>query len=101
MADAPRIPIVVETSRYRIRGTVTLGLHARLSDYANEGRDFFAITDALVAPIDNPDREREVGFILVARHEVGVILPTAEEEDARDHDPTRARTADHYWSFME
>jgi hypothetical protein len=81
-----RIFVLVETSRYCIRGEVTLAEGARLSDYANEdGRDFFAITEAFLAPIEAPERERSVGFILVARHEIGVMMP-AERVVATDND---------------
>lgn len=102
MDDLQRAPVVIETSRYRIRGLVAVPPESRLSDYANEsGRDFFAVTEAQIAPLENPDRERRVGFILVARHEVGVILPGDEEEHPLDPNQTRERTADHLWSFLE
>lgn len=102
MEPTTPVPVVVETSRYRIRGSVAVPTEERLSDYANAGgRDFFAVTDALVAPLDNPERERKVGFILVARHEIGVMLPAELDEKPVEHDEARERTADHLWSFME
>ena len=96
-----RTPVIVETSRYRIRGDVSVPTSERLSDYANApARDFFAVTDAHIAPLTEPDRERRVGFILVARHEIGVILP-GEENAAPSGDETRERVADDLWSFMQ
>ena len=87
MDDHVRSPVMVETSRYRIRGFVTHPAGTRLSDYANEGgRDFFAITDAYLAPLETPEREHSVGFILVARHEVGVMFPADVVESERRDD---------------
>src|SRR5688500_5322941 len=102
MTEVSKTAVVVETSRYRVRGNVAVPTDARLSDYANEGRrDFSSVTEALVAPLDNPERERRVNFILVARHEIGVMLPADEEADLTDRNETRERAADHLWSFMD
>ena len=101
MDDVVRTPVIVETSRYRIRGNVTVPARERLSDYANAPeRDFFALTDAHIAPLEAADRERRVGFILVARHEIGLMLPGDGTSDVSG-DETRERVADHLWSFMQ
>ena len=48
----------------------------RLSDYANDtSRSFFALTEAALGPLDQPERGRQVDFLLVARHEVTLIAP--------------------------
>ena len=99
--DCVRTPVIVETSRYRIRGEVSVPSAERLSDYANApARDFFAVTNAHLAPLDAPDRERRIGFILVARHEIGVMLP-GDEAVGGDSDEARERVADDLWSFMQ
>lgn len=95
--ETVRTAVVIETSRHRIRGNVSVADQQRLSDYVNElGRDFFAVTQAHIAPLDAPDRERAIEFILVARHEIAVILPgEAELED----EARNSRGAD-FWTFM-
>ena len=85
-AQTIRTPIIIETSRYRIAGNVAVPLGERLSDYANDpDRSFFAVTEARVAPLDYPERDRPVEFVLVARHEVGLISPGWDETEAVDH----------------
>lgn len=74
-------PVIIETSRHRISGNVAVPEGARLSDYANEtDRSFFALTDARLAPIAEPDRERPVGFMLVNRNEVGIVMDGVADE---------------------
>lgn len=71
-----KTPVIIETSRYRIVGSVAVPEDERLSDYVNDPeRTFFAITDATTAPLSEADRERPVEFILVNRNEVTVIMP--------------------------
>jgi hypothetical protein len=68
--------VLIETSRHHIVGNVSVPAVDRLSDYANDpGRHFWAITDAQIAPLDDPDRLRGVDFVLVARHEITMIRP--------------------------
>jgi len=68
--------VMLETARYLITGNVAVAVGARLSEYANDrNRDFFALTEAARAPLDLPDRGRQVDFLLVARHEVALIAP--------------------------
>lgn len=77
--------VVIETARHRITGNVAVPHDERLSDYVNgPSRTFFAITEATIAPISEPDRERPVEFILVNRSEAGIITPGTREEPRHD-----------------
>jgi hypothetical protein len=65
--------IAIETTRHRITGTATLasdGYRSRLSDLLNASeRDFIALTDASVEPLDGgPPTEH--AFLAVHRHHV-------------------------------
>ncbi len=74
-----REPVFLETDRYRIEGMLTLpaeGFRSRLSDYVNQDdRDFFSIEDAAVTPLDGSREPHQVGFMLVARRHVRLVLP--------------------------
>jgi hypothetical protein len=79
MEETVRMAVFIETSRYAISGEVAVPAHFRLSDYVNDReREFFAVTDVRVAPLEIPDQARYVPFILVARHEIGVVMPCEE-----------------------
>jgi hypothetical protein len=68
--------VLIETARHQIVGNVFVPAVDRLSDYANDpGRLFWAVTDAQIAPIEDPDRMRGVDFVLVARNEITMIRP--------------------------
>ena len=75
--------IVLETDRYRIVGKLTLpseGYRSRLSDYANQrDREFFAVSDAIVTPLDGPEEIRRASFLMVGRAHVRLIALAAEE----------------------
>ena len=77
--DQRREPVFLETDRYRIEGKLTLpreGFRSRLSDYVNQGeRDFFSIEDAAVTPLDGSREAQQVGFMLVARRHVRLVMP--------------------------
>ena len=77
--DQRREPVFLETDRYRIEGKLTLpreGFRSRLSDYVNQGeRDFFSIEDAAVTPLDGSRDAQQVGFMLVARRHVRLVMP--------------------------
>lgn len=79
--DQRREPIFLETDRYRIEGKLTLpreGFRSRLSDYVNQtDREFFSIEDAAVTPLDGSREAQQVGFMLVARRHVRIVLPIA------------------------
>lgn len=97
-----RTSVVIETSRYRIRGDVTVRTEGRLSDYANDpAREFFALTDAHIAPLDNLQAERAVAFMLVARHEIALLLPSEDDEGSRADDAAREEASAHFWALME
>jgi hypothetical protein len=84
MADEEfvQVAVLIETSRHHIVGNVTVPTVDRLSDYANDPeRRFWAVTDAQVAPIEDPDRLRGVDFVLVARHEITMIRPGWSAQD--------------------
>ena len=75
--------IILETDRYRIEGKLTLpreGYRSRLSDYVNQrDREFFAINDAEVTPLDAPEVTRHASFLMVSRAHVRLVALAAEE----------------------
>jgi hypothetical protein len=81
--DLRREPIIIETARYRIEGTLTLpreGYRSRLSDFINQrDRDFFAISDATVTVLDSTDPPQHVGFVMVARSQIVLLRPRDQE----------------------
>jgi hypothetical protein len=67
--------IVVETARYRLTGTVRLsveGYGSRLTDHLNASeRDFIALTDVEIAPLDGDGEPRRQSFVALGlRHVV-------------------------------
>jgi uncharacterized protein DUF6812 len=76
--------VFLETDRYRIEGKLTLpaeGFRSRLSDYVNQGdREFFSIEDAAVTPLDGSTEAQRIGFMLVARQHVRLVLPVEPGE---------------------
>jgi hypothetical protein len=76
-------PVVLETDRYRIEGDLTLpsqGYRSRLSDFVNQrDREFFAIQRATVTPLEGSGEVRSYEFLMVARHHVRLVLPSAGE----------------------
>lgn len=102
MEGVTKTSVVIETSRYRIRGDVAVAPRNRLSDYANQpARDFFAITDAHIAPLEDISREIAVSFMLVARHEISLMLPSEASEKSRTDDAKRDEAAAHFWALMD
>ena len=83
MTHQRREPIFLETDRYRIEGKLTLpseGFRSRVSDYVNQNdRDFFSIEDATVTPIDGTGEPQDIGFMLVSRRHVRLVLPLTRE----------------------
>ena len=77
--DQRHEPIVVETDRYRIEGNLTLpseGYRSRLSDYVNQrDREFFALQDTTITPLDGTGQGHPAGFVLVARRHIRLVLP--------------------------
>jgi hypothetical protein len=64
--------IVVETDRLRLTGTVRLsieGYGSRLTDYLNASeREFLALTDVEIAPLDGGEPSRRPFVALARRH---------------------------------
>jgi len=78
--------IVVETERYRLTGTVRLpveGYRSRLTDHLNGGeREFIALTDVEVVPLDDPRAVPERhAFVALGRRHV-VFATSAGDEGA-------------------
>ena len=75
--------MVVETERYRIEGKLTLpadGYRSRLSDFVNQrDREFFAIQDATVTPLDGSAEPNTVPFLLVASRHIRLVVPAEGE----------------------
>ena len=75
--------IVVETVRYRFTGTVRLpieGYGSRLTDHLNASeREFIALTDVEIAPLDGGDRHRESYVALGRRH---IVYATSMSESS-------------------
>jgi hypothetical protein len=74
--------VVLETTRYRVAGTLTLpreGYRSRLSDYVNQrDREFFTVSDATVTELDSPDQSRQASFLMVGRSHVRLIEGESE-----------------------
>ena len=75
--------VVLETDRYRITGTLTLpreGYRSRLSDYVNQrDREFFALSEVTVAPLDGAEEAQRTPFLMVARSHVRLISVAAAD----------------------
>lgn len=71
--------VIVETTRHRISGVLTLpadGYRSRVSDYLNASdREFIALTDCIVELIghDNPGTRHE--FVAVSRSQIVLAIP--------------------------
>jgi hypothetical protein len=74
--------VVLETSRHRIIGDLTLpreGYRSRLSDFLNRGDlDFVPLTDAEIISVNGTAPERR-SFIAVARQHVQLAYPAAKD----------------------
>jgi hypothetical protein len=91
MASAPTAPttthrqqlVVLETTRHRIHGAVTLtrdGYRSRVSDVLNASdRDFVSLTDATVKPLDGDGPVSEHPFLAVSRAHIVLAVPVEEE----------------------
>lgn len=77
--------VVIETDRYRIEGELALpreGYRSRLSDYVNGEREFFPIVNATVTPLEGAAAVQEIGFVLVARHGVTLMVPSGGPDES-------------------
>jgi hypothetical protein len=70
--------VQVETTRHRITGDVTLsrnGFRSRVSDLLNASeREFIALTDATVEPLDGGEIVRRE-FLAVSRQHIVFVTP--------------------------
>lgn len=68
--------VQLETDRHKITGTITLATdqhHGRLSDVLNSReRDFIALTDVVIEPVDGGQSERRQ-FTAVSRQHVTLV----------------------------
>lgn len=78
--------IELETERHRITGVLRLpreGYRSRVTDYLNSSeRDFIALTDAEIAPLDGREPERRELVVLSLRHVVLAVLAPEGEQPA-------------------
>lgn len=74
--------VVVETTRHRITGTLTLardGYRSRVSDLLNASeRDFIALTDVVVEPLVGEGRS-EHAFIAISRRHIVLAIPESDQ----------------------
>jgi len=71
--------IVIETSRYRITGVISLprdGYRSRLTDYLNAGeRAFLALTDVEVVSLENGGAPVRRDFLALALNQIVFAMP--------------------------
>lgn len=76
--DQRKKKVVVETDRHRVHGAMTLpseGYRSRLSDHVNrDDLGFFAITEAVVTPLDGGEGW-SAPVLLLGRHHIRLIVP--------------------------
>jgi hypothetical protein len=77
--------IVLETARYRISGLLRLprdGYRSRLTDFLNAGeRDFIALTDVELLPLDSDAAPERRDFVAVARGKIVLASLVDPEPD--------------------
>lgn len=73
--------VIIETTRHRIEGTITLardGYRSRVSDVLNATeRDFLSVTDATVSIVDgeNTGASTVHPFVVVSRQQIVLAIP--------------------------
>ena len=72
--------VVVETTRHRIEGTLTLpaeGYRSRVSDHFNENEKghFVSLTDVVVEPLEGGGEAWRHGYLAVSRRHVVLFAP--------------------------
>jgi hypothetical protein len=78
--------VVVETTRHRIEGTITLpaeGYRSRVSDLFNavDAGPFLSLTDAVVEPLAGDAPASHHGYLAVSRRHIVLFAPV--EDDPR------------------
>ncbi len=75
--------VLIETERYRIEGTMTIskeGYRSRLSDHLNRrDHEFLVLKDARVVPLDGSSEGWATPILMLARHEVRLVIPSSDE----------------------
>jgi Family of unknown function (DUF6812) len=81
--------ISIDTPRQRITGTATLaldGYRSRLSDLLNAPeRDFIALVDVIVEPLDDAGESMVHDFIAVHRQHVVFVVSLGQVEQPDNH----------------
>lgn len=76
--------VLVETDRYRIVGTLRLprdGYRSRMTDFLNStDRDFIALTEVEISPLDASDRSFTRPFMAISRKHI--VLATEDSPQA-------------------
>ncbi|MEA2197509.1 MAG: hypothetical protein QOJ25_1560 [Solirubrobacteraceae bacterium] len=71
--------ILLETGRYRISGLLRLprdGYRSRLTDFLNAAeRDFIALTDVDLTPLDGAGVPEHRDFVAIARSQIVLAAP--------------------------
>ena len=74
--------VLIETSRHRIAGTLTLardGYRSRVSDLLNAPeRDFISLTDVTVELLDSEGPGTQHDFMAVSRRHIVFAIPLGE-----------------------
>ena len=74
--------ILIETTRHRIAGTLTLardGYRSRVSDLLNAPeRDFVSLTDVTIEVLDGDGPGTEHAFMVVSRRHIVFAIPMGE-----------------------
>ncbi|MGI8594174.1 MAG: DUF6812 domain-containing protein [Solirubrobacteraceae bacterium] len=77
--DSRKERVVLETDRYRIVGDLTLprtGYRSRMTDFLNASeRDFIALTDVVLEPIDESESKVRREFMAISRRHIVVVMP--------------------------
>lgn len=81
---------MLETAHYRISGLLRLprdGYRSRLTDFLNAGeRDFIALTDVHLTPLNGGGRAEHRDFIAVARSQIVLAAPVEPGADGPEAD---------------
>ncbi len=77
--DSRNERVVIETDRYRVTGDLTLprtGYRSRMTDFLNASeRDFIALTDVVLEPIDESEGQVRRDFMAISRRHIVVVMP--------------------------
>jgi hypothetical protein len=74
--------VVLETERYRIRGSVTLpvaGYRSRLSDFLNhDDMSFIPLSEVVLEPLDGNGAAEQREFVAVGRQHIVLAVPEGD-----------------------